>query len=321
MKILVTGGAGYIGSHTCKLLAHSGHEVVVYDNLSTGHREMVKWGPLVEGDIRDIPSLLSAIDRHEPDGIIHFASSIAVGESVQDPGKYYDNNVTGSLAIMRALREAGIRPLVVSGSAAVYGMPDAVPIPETAPLAPINPYGRTKYVMEMMLGDFAAAHSLPWVSLRYFNAAGADPDGETGEWHEPETHLIPNVLRAVRGEIPALRLFGDDYPTPDGTCIRDYVHVADLARAHMLAMRYLLDGGAPLAMNLGSGRGISIREILSAARAATGRDVPYAIEGRRPGDPPMLVADASRAAEVLGWRTQHSTVDEIMRTAWRWLNR
>ncbi|MBO4313669.1 MAG: UDP-glucose 4-epimerase GalE [Desulfovibrio sp.] len=321
MRILVTGGAGYIGSHTCKLLAHSGHEVVVYDNLSTGHREMVKWGPLVEGDIRDIPSLLAAIDRHAPDGIIHFASSIAVGESVQDPGKYYDNNVTGSLAIMRALREAGVRPFVVSGSAAVYGMPDAVPVAETAPLAPINPYGRTKYVMEMMLGDFAAAHDLPWVSLRYFNAAGADPDGETGEWHEPETHLIPNVLRAVRGEIPALRIFGDDYPTPDGTCIRDYVHVADLARAHMLALRYLLDGGAPIAMNLGSGRGISIREIIDAARAATGRDVPFTMEGRRAGDPAMLVADASLAAEVLGWRTQHSTVDEIMRTAWRWLNR
>ncbi len=318
MKVLVTGGAGYIGSHTCKYLAHQGHEVVVYDNLSTGHRELIRWALFEHGDIRDLARLRAVIREHQPDGIIHFASSIAVGESVQDPGKYYENNVLGSLRIMQALQEEGVRPLVVSGTAAVYGLPESVPITENVSLSPINPYGRTKLVMEWMLQDFATAHALPWFSLRYFNAAGADPDGETGEWHDPETHLIPNVLRAICGEIPALRLFGDDYDTPDGTCIRDYIHVHDLASAHSLALEHLLAGKPATAMNLGTGNGISVKEILDTAQAVTGKKVPYTIEGRRAGDPARLVADATQARQILNWTPQYTGITDIIETAWRW---
>lgn len=319
MNILVTGGAGYIGSHTCKLLAQAGHRLVVYDNLSTGHRAVVKWGDFAWGDVRDIPRLLAVLERYRPDGVIHFASSIAVGESVQDPGAYYDNNVTGSLCIMRALQQAGVRPLVVSGSAAVYGTPEANPIAEGSRLAPVNPYGRTKHIMEMMLEDFATAHGLPWMALRYFNAAGADPEGETGEWHDPETHLIPNVLRAIRGEIPELQMFGDDYPTPDGTCIRDYIHVMDLASAHMLALEHLAAGKPSMALNLGNGNGVSIRQIITTAQEVTGKLVPCRVAPRRPGDPAALVADASRARQVLGWQPRHADLAVIVQTAWDWM--
>ncbi|MBQ7617478.1 MAG: UDP-glucose 4-epimerase GalE, partial [Desulfovibrio sp.] len=242
MKVLVTGGAGYIGSHTCKCLAKQGHTVITYDNLSTGHRLMVRWGDLFYGDIRDQKSLRAALKKYQPDGLIHFASSIAVNESVADPGSYYDNNVTGSLSIMQALQAEGVRPLVVSSSAAVYGLPQKIPVNEEAPLAPINPYGRTKLVMEWMLQDFAKAHGLPYLCLRYFNAAGADAEAETGEWHDPETHLLPNVLKAAGHPEQSLQIFGDDYATQDGTCIRDYVHVTDLALAHILALEYLLKG-------------------------------------------------------------------------------
>ncbi len=321
MKVLVTGGAGYIGSHACKCLAQAGHDVVVYDNLCTGHREMVKWGHFEHGDIRDSAALRRVLRRHQPDGLIHFASSIMVGESVVNPGKYYDNNVFGSLQLMQALRDEGVRPLVVSGSAAVYGLPERMPIAEDSAKAPINPYGRSKLMMEWMLEDFATAHGLPWMALRYFNAAGADPDGETGEWHEPETHLIPNVLRAIAGEIPALSLFGDDYPTADGTCIRDYVHVTDLAAAHVLALQHLLAGRPSGAVNLGTGHGVSIREILNAARTVTGRDVPYSIQPRRAGDPPSLVASPARAKALLGWTPAHSDLESIISTAWHWLRR
>lgn len=318
MRVLVTGGAGYIGSHTCKALAEQGHAVTVYDNLCAGHRELVRWGAFEHGDIRDGQRLRAVLRRHRPDGVIHFASHIAVGESVREPGKYYDNNVTGSLRLMEALRDEGVHRLVVSGTAAVYGLPEAVPIGEGSVAAPINPYGRTKLVMEWMLADFAAAHGLEWISLRYFNAAGADPDGLTGEWHDPETHLIPNVLRAAAGRIPALRLFGDDYDTPDGTCIRDYVHVSDLAEAHVLALTYLMAGKPSLSMNLGTGSGNSVREILEAARRVTGRDVPHVVEGRRPGDPARLVADASLARRALGWRPRHTDILDIVATAWAW---
>lgn len=318
MKVLITGGAGYIGSHTCKALAAQGHQVVVYDNLSTGHRKLVRWGDFEYGDIRDSARLDAVLRRHKPDGCIHFASSIAVGESVIDPGKYYDNNVIGSLRIMECLRDAGCSNLVVSGTAAVYGLPEQVPIAEDSHLNPINPYGRTKLAMEWMLQDFAIAHDLRWVSLRYFNAAGGDPDGETGECHDPETHLIPNVLRAIDGDIPALRLFGDDYNTPDGTCIRDYIHVSDLAAAHVLALEYLLAGKASIAMNLGSGTGISVREILDAAAQVTGRPVPHAIEGRRAGDPARLVADSSLAQKNLGWNMRYSDINTILASAWAW---
>ncbi|MEG2173114.1 MAG: UDP-glucose 4-epimerase GalE [Desulfovibrionaceae bacterium] len=318
MKVLVTGGAGYIGSHTCKALALQGHEVVVYDNLSTGHRALVRWGDFEYGDIRDAARLSAVLRRHKPDGCIHFASSIAVGESVIDPGKYYDNNVIGSLRIMECLRDSACMRLVVSGTAAVYGLPEVLPIAETSPLAPINPYGRTKLIMEWMLNDFALAHNLQWTSLRYFNAAGGDAAGETGEWHDPETHLIPNVLRAIDGDIPALRLFGDDYDTPDGTCIRDYIHVSDLAVAHVLALEYLLAGKPSMAMNLGTGTGISVREILDAAARVTGRPVPHSIEGRRAGDPARLVADSHLAQKTLGWTMSHSDISTILATAWAW---
>lgn len=321
MHVLVTGGAGYIGSHTCKTLARQGHTVTVYDNLCTGHRELVRWGAFEYGDIRDARRLRAVLRRHRPDGVIHFASFIAVGESVQDPGKYYDNNVLGSLRLMEAMRDEDVRRLVVSGTAAVYGLPESAPIGEESVAAPINPYGRTKLVMEWMLADFAAAHGLDWISLRYFNAAGADPDGQTGEWHDPETHLIPNALRAVDGRIPALRLFGDDYDTPDGTCVRDYVHVSDLAEAHVLALKHLMAGKPSLAMNLGTGSGSSVREILEAARDVTGRDVPHVVEGRRPGDPARLVADASLARRTLNWTPRHTDIRDIVATAWAWEQR
>lgn len=318
MKVLVTGGAGYIGSHTCKALARQGHDVVVYDNLSTGHRNLIRWGAFEYGDIRDAVRLSAVLRHHKPDGCIHFASSIAVGESVIDPGKYYDNNVIGSLRIMECLRDTGCNNLVVSGTAAVYGLPESVPIGEDTTLNPINPYGRTKLIMEWMLQDFAIAHNLRWASLRYFNAAGGDPEGHTGERHDPETHLIPNVLRAIDGDIPALRLFGDDYDTPDGTCIRDYIHVSDLAAAHVLALEYLWAGKPPIAMNLGTGLGISVREILDAAHKVTGRAVPHSVEGRRAGDPARLVADSSLAQKMLGWNMQYSDINTILATAWQW---
>ncbi|MBQ7608115.1 MAG: UDP-glucose 4-epimerase GalE [Desulfovibrionaceae bacterium] len=317
MKVLVTGGAGYIGSHTCKYLAERGHSVVTYDNLSTGHRELVKWGPFVHGDIRDYASLRRAIHTHEPDGLIHFASVIAVGESVQNPGLYYDINCMGSLTIMQVLRDEGVRPLVVSGSAAVYGLPNVCPVGESAVTNPINPYGRTKLVMEWMLADFEVAHKLPWVALRYFNASGADADGETGEWHEPETHLIPNVLRAVRGG-QELKVFGNDYSTPDGTCIRDYIHVSDLAAAHVAALEHLLAGRPSTSINLGTGRGVSVAEIIAKASQVTGKPVPYTVYPRRPGDPAMLVADPARGREVLGWEAKYSDLETILSSAWAW---
>ncbi|MBO4368636.1 MAG: UDP-glucose 4-epimerase GalE [Desulfovibrio sp.] len=316
MKVLVTGGAGYIGSHTCKYLAQCGHTVIVYDNLSTGHKELVKWGDFEYGDIRDEARLRACVHKHNPDGLIHFASSISVGESVEDPGAYYDNNILGSLRLMQVLRDEGVRPLVVSGSAAVYGIPKKSPVGEKAELAPINPYGRTKLVMEWMLEDFAKAHGLPWVALRYFNAAGADPDGETGEWHEPETHLIPNVLRSISDPEKTLKIFGTDYPTPDGTCIRDYIHVCDLASAHALAVTYLLDGKTSGSFNLGTGKGTSVQEIVQAAREITGQDIPVTYCSRRPGDADTLVADPSKAQQILQWKPIKTDIKTIIKTAW-----
>ena len=319
MKILVTGGAGYIGSHTCKYLAQYGHTTVTYDNLSTGHREMVKWGAFEHGDIRDHAKLRRMIHRYNPDGLIHFASSTYVGESVQNPSLYYENNVFGSLCIMQALQEEGVRPLVVSSSAAVYGIAKETPITENSTPAPINPYGRTKLVMELMLADFATAYNLPWAALRYFNAAGADPDGETGEWHDPETHLIPNVLKAIQDPSKPLHLFGNDYDTKDGTCIRDYIHVVDLAAAHVLALQYLLDSKPSVSINLGTGHGASIFDIIKAAEDVTGKKVPYKVHQRRPGDPSTLVANADRAKEILNWDPKLNDIKTIIATAWNWM--
>lgn len=318
MKIVVTGGAGYIGSHTCKALAEQGHEVVVYDSLVTGHRDLVRWGDFVHGDIRDTPRLRKCLRRVRPDGVIHFASLIAVGESVVDPGAYFSVNVTGSLSLLEAMRDEGVGHLVVSSTAAVYGEPEQIPIDESSPVRPINPYGASKAFMERMLADFERAHGVRWAALRYFNACGADPDGMTGERHQPETHLIPRALMAVDGAISALRLFGDDYPTPDGTCIRDYIHVCDLADAHVRAMRALLGGMPGTAINLGTGQGLSVRTIIDTAAHVTGKPVPHSMDARRPGDPPRLVADATRARDLLGWSAAHSSAEAILASAWNW---
>lgn len=320
MNILVIGGAGYIGSCTSKALARAGHQVTVFDNLSTGHRNFVRWGPLFEGDCLDSTSLRDCLDTVRPDGIIHFAAFSLVGESVRHPGKYIRNNVMGTLNILEAMRDCGVRNIVVSSSAAVYGIPQRMPITEDTAADPINPYGETKMFMERMLADFARAHDLSWTALRYFNAAGADPEGETGERHSPETHLIPRALMAVDGRLPDFHVMGDDYPTPDGTCVRDYIHVQDLARAHLLAMERLVQGeaGEGLIMNLGTGTGFSVKEILNAIEKVTGYPMPCSIGPRRPGDPPVLVADASRARDVLGWTPEHSDMERIIRDAWAW---
>ncbi|MCH5277646.1 MAG: UDP-glucose 4-epimerase GalE [Desulfovibrionaceae bacterium] len=318
MKVLVTGGAGYIGSHTCKHLLRHGHEVVVYDNLSTGFRELARWGLFEHGDMLDAVRLRECLRRHRPDGVIHFAALSQVGESVREPGLYYRVNVGGTLTLLEAMREEGIPLLVMSGTASVYGQADHMPLAESAPTAPGNPYGATKLAMERMLADFERARGPRWISLRYFNAAGADPDGECGEMHTPETHLIPRAFMAAAGAIPRLELFGDDYPTPDGTCVRDYVHVCDLASAHRLALDYLAGGGSGRIFNLGTGTGFSVRQILDAAQKACGRPIPHSVAPRRPGDPAELVADATRAGRELGWTPAHSSLEEIMNTAWRW---
>lgn len=316
MRVVVTGGAGYVGSHTCKELARQNHEVVVYDNLSTGHRELVRWGEFVHGDILDTQKLRQCLSRYKPDGIIHFAAHAYVGESVTDPGKYFRNNVYGSLSILEAMTAEKIAPLVASGTCAVYGQPDSMPISENTPASPINPYGASKLFMERMFADFANAHHTKWISLRYFNAAGCDFDMETGELHEPEPHLIPRVLMAIDGKIASLEVFGADYPTPDGTCIRDYVHVADLARAHVAALQFLLADGPSQAVNLGTGHGVSIMEIIRAAERVTEKKVPYSVSSRRKGDPAELVANPSRAEKVLGWRARHENIDTIVESAW-----
>ncbi|MDO4767645.1 MAG: UDP-glucose 4-epimerase GalE [Pseudomonadota bacterium] len=321
MRVLVTGGAGYIGSHTCKELARSGHEPVVYDNLSTGRRELARWGAFIHGDILDTQRLRAAMRRERVEAVIHFAAKAYVGESVINPEKYFRNNVGGTQSLLDAMRGEDVRDIVVSGTCAVYGTPERMPIDENTPASPINPYGESKLFMERMLAAYGRAYGTRFTSLRYFNAAGCDPDGETGEWHDPETHLIPRVLMAAAGKIEALEIFGDDYPTPDGTCIRDYVHVRDLAKAHIAAVERLQKGGGNSILNLGAGRGFSVREIVRAAEEVTGRPVPHVFRPRREGDPAELVADSGRAGEVLGWRAHHSSIEEILRTAWAWEQR
>jgi UDP-arabinose 4-epimerase len=315
INILVTGGAGYIGSHTAKRLRSSGLTPIVYDNLVTGHAASVRWGPLVRGDILDTDHLARTIARYEPHAVIHFAASAYVGESVEDPSKYYTNNVAGTLSILEACRQAKIDKIIFSSSCATYGVPAVLPINESAPQDPINPYGRTKLIAEHMLRDYAAAYGLRFVALRYFNACGADPDGELGEWHDPETHLIPRALLAAAGRIPNLAVFGNDYETADGTCVRDYIHVTDLASAHVRALRYLREGGENLAVNLGTGSGSSIRDVLDTVARITKRQVPIEWHPRRPGDPAALYADATAARRILGFSTEYSDLDTIVRTA------
>ena len=318
--ILVTGGAGYIGSHACKALARAGFTPITFDNLGGGHREVVKWGPFEEGSLLDRERMARLFRDHAFAGAMHFAAYIAVGESVVDPGKYYRNNIGGTIALLDAMTEHHVPALVFSSTAAVYGTPESVPIAEDAPLAPINPYGRSKLTSEQMIADYAAAHGMRYALLRYFNACGADPDGETGESHDPETHLIPLALDAAAGK-GRLTVFGDDYPTADGTCIRDYIHVTDLAEAHVAALKSLLDGGESMALNLGTGRGISNREVLDAIARVTGRTVPHDLGERRDGDPAELVADPSQAEKILGWKARSSDIDTIVETAWRWHQR
>ena len=317
-RILVVGGAGYIGSHCCKALAEAGYEPVVYDNLSTGHGEFVRWGPLVEGDVRDGERLAGALQDIRPAGVMHFAAMSLVGPSVRDPGSYYDVNVVGTLRLLEAMRRAGVESLVFSSTCAVYGEPDAVPIDETTACRPVNPYGATKLACERMMDDFDAAHGLRSVRLRYFNASGADPEARIGEWHEPETHLIPLVLDAAVGRRPDVQVFGTDYPTPDGTAIRDYIHVDDLAKAHLAAMRYLLAGGRTEALNVGTGQGASVAEVIRTAEAVSGRRVQRVDAPRRAGDPPRLVADPAKAEAVLGWRAEITDLALTIEDAWRW---
>lgn len=318
-RILVTGGAGYIGSHACKALHRAGFVPVAFDNLSTGHAAAVRWGPLEFGDILSLPALTSCIRRHRPAAIMHFAALSLVGESGRAPARYFRNNVLGTVNLVDAAAATGIDAMVFSSTCAVYGIPGRVPIDETMPLDPINPYGCSKRAVEDLLRASEGAHGLRSVSLRYFNAAGADPDGETGERHDPETHLIPLALQAAAGTGPALRIFGDDYATADGTAVRDYIHVSDLADAHVAALRYLLDGGRSTALNLGTGRGHSVLDVVGAIERVTGRSLPTEMAPRRPGDPPELVCDPGTAARVLGFRPQATYgLDDIVATAWRW---
>lgn len=313
--VIVTGGAGYIGSHACKSLAAEGYLPVTVDNLSTGHADAVLWGPLERADVRDTEALQSILARYGAPAVMHFAAKAYVGESVTAPDFYYDNNVGGLISVLAAMKAAGADVIVQSSSCATYGISERVPIREDDPQIPINPYGRTKLICEMMIRDHAAAFGLRHVILRYFNAAGADPDGDLAERHEPETHLIPLALMAAAGTGPMLRVFGRDYPTPDGTCIRDYVHVTDLAAAHLSALGHLEGGGENTAFNIGSGRGLSILDICAAIRRVTGRRVPLEDAPRRPGDPPVLVADSSEAARRLGFRATHSDIEAIIRDA------
>lgn len=318
MRILVAGGAGYIGSHTVKLLLKEGFDVTVLDNFSTGRRELLTGGELVEGDLSDRPALRAAFAERKIDAVMHFASLIQVGESYLNPQKYYRSNLITSLNLLEAMLDHDVRRFIFSSSAAVYGLPEETPIPETHPLKPINPYGRTKLFVERILEDYDRAYDLRSISLRYFNAAGADPDGELGEMHDPETHLIPNVLFTLLGRKKILGIFGEDFPTPDGTALRDYVHVSDLAAAHVLALRRLLEKPESLALNLGSGRGFSVMDVVHRVEAVTGREVPREVMPRRKGDPPVLLASNDRARSLLGWKLLHSDMDTIIRTAWTW---
>ena len=314
----MTGGAGYIGSHACKVLAGAGYQPVVFDNMSRGHRTAVRWGPLVEGDLTERDKLTTTLEHHRISAVMHFAAFAYVGESVTDPARYYANNLVGTLSLLETMREAGVDKLVFSSTCATYGAPTEVPIRESLPQRPVNPYGETKLAIERALHWYGEAYGLRSVSLRYFNAAGADPEGEIGEWHEPETHLIPLVLEAAIGGRQQVDIYGTDYPTSDGTAIRDYIHVQDLAEAHLLAFQHLVGGRRSVALNLGTGRGHSVREVIRAAEAASGKPIACRETARRPGDPPVLVADPSLAAEVLGWRTRISDLDTIVCTALAW---
>jgi UDP-glucose 4-epimerase len=319
MRILVTGGAGYIGSHVVKALGRSGHDVLVYDNLSTGHSWAVLHGRLVEGDLADIPRLREAMAGFRPDAVMHFAASIQVEESVREPLMYYRNNVANSLNLLEAMRQCDVKRLIYSSTAAVYGIPESIPVDESAPLRPINPYGATKMMIEQVLQDIAATGNLQCVALRYFNVAGADGEGRIGQAYAEATHLITRALKTTKGESPELAIYGTDYPTPDGTCIRDYIHVDDLAEAHVLALEYLrIQERGWAVMNCGYGHGFSVREVVDAVCRVTGIPIAVREAGRRSGDPPALVSDSTRIRTLTGWTPRYDDLDYIIRTAWDW---
>ena len=319
--VLVVGGAGYIGSHACKAIAAAGMRPVVYDSLIYGHRDFVQWGPFEAGDILDRERLDVVLAKYRPQAVMHFAALAYVGESITRPDMYYRNNVSGTLNLLDAMREADISTIVFSSTCATYGSPVTQPITEETAQTPISPYGASKLMVERILSDYGEAYGLEWAALRYFNAAGADVDAQIGEWHDPETHLIPLVLDAASGRREDVTIFGNDYDTPDGTCVRDYIHVVDLADAHLMAINYLLDGGKSAAFNLGNGIGFSVREVVAAVERVTGCVVPVKIGARRPGDPARLVSDASRARQVLGWRPKFADLASIVGSAWAWHQR
>ena len=318
MNILITGGAGYIGSHTAKAVARAGHTPVVYDSLERGHRSAVRWGPLVQADLASAETLRKTIEQFAIEAVIHFAAFIAVGESMNQPGLYFRNNFANTLNLLETMRETGVSKIVFSSTAAVYGYPHQAPIPEDHPKHPVSPYGESKLMVERALHWYGEIHGLHSVALRYFNAAGADPDGEIGELHHPETHLIPLALAAANGDLAQLHIYGSDYETEDGTAVRDYIHVTDLVAAHLKALDYLDHGGASTALNLGTGEGASVREVIRVTEQVTGRPVPVQESARRAGDPAILIADPSRARQTLDWSPVHSSLEEIVTTAWKW---
>ena len=318
MKLLVTGGAGYVGSHCCKNFSQAGWDVTVFDNLSRGWREFVRWGDLIEGDIMNQDDLANAIDKVKPDAIAHFAAFAYVGESVGDPGMYYRNNTQGTLNILEAMRDGGVDKFLFSSTCATYGVPESMPIHEELPQSPINPYGWSKLFVEKMMWDFSAAHDISAVALRYFNAAGADRDAEIGERHDPEPHVIPNAIRGAMKDDFTFTILGDDFDTRDGTCVRDYIHVEDLANAHRLAIEYMSKGGESDYFNLGTGNGTTVKEIADAVDKRAGKAMNRRVGDRRPGDPPALIADPSKAKKVLGWEAVNSDIDYIVDTAWNW---
>jgi UDP-glucose-4-epimerase GalE len=320
LRILVAGGAGYIGSHTAKALARAGHVPVVLDDLSTGNEWAVRWGSLVRGNIGDRDLVTRILRSEKIDAVMHFAASAYVGESMIQPAKYFQNNVVNTLVLLDAMREAGVKDVVFSSTCATFGNPIYLPIDEAHPQTPVNPYGESKVFIEKVLRWYGEAYGLRWIVLRYFNAAGADTEGEIGEAHDPEPHIVPLVLQAARGDRPHVTIFGTDYGTPDGTAVRDYIHVEDLAQAHILAIRHLAEGGQSDAFNLGTGQGHSVRELVTAVEKCSGRRVPVVEQSRRPGDPERLVASAERAGRILGWKPVHG-LDSIVATAWEWENR
>ncbi len=316
--ILVTGGAGYIGSHANKELTRTGYETVVLDNMSYGHPDFLKWGVFEEVDLGDLESIRNVFRKYEIEAVMHFAAFTYVGESVEDPQKYYLNNLRNTLNLLQVMNEFEVRKLVFSSTCATYGNPQKIPLTEDHPQNPINPYGQGKLMVEKVLKDYSSAYGLRYVSLRYFNAAGADPEGEVGERHHPETHLIPLILDAAMGKREDIKIFGTDYPTTDGTCIRDYIHVTDLADAHIKALKYLEDGGESEVFNLGNGNGFSVREVIEEARKVTGKEIKATETERRAGDPPVLVGSSEKARKILKWQPKYDDLTKIISTAWEW---